>query len=122
MLSTLLPDCIVLDASDGLQGMGILQRRQVDLIVTDLNMPGLGGFAVIEQAKAKFPSLPVYVMTGYCDFKDRELLRGLGISRFFEKPFSFASMAEIAAADLGLMRRIRRQSSAQQGAVALFAR
>jgi len=121
MLSRLMPDCLVLDASDGAEAVEILRRRPVDLLVTDLNMPELDGFGVIEQARQELPAILVYVMTGYCEFEDRERLRLLGMSRYFEKPFSFGTMAEIALADLGLARRSRERRTLQPGVVSCLA-
>ncbi len=101
VLGKTLSDCVVLDAPDGLQGVAILKRQPVDLIVTDLRMPNLDGFGVIEQARLLSSSAPVYVMTAYCDPETRERLHRMGLSRYFEKPFSFDTLAELAARDLG---------------------
>ncbi len=103
-LSSILDGCRVLDAPDGLEGISILEKTPIDLIVTDLRMPRLDGVGFIEQAKRICPAVPVYVMSGYCDQADRERLTRLGVSRFFDKPFSFETMAESAASDLGLPR------------------
>jgi len=106
VLSSMLADCAVLDAPDGLQGVAILKRRHVDLIVTDLKMPNLDGFGVIEQARRMYPATPVYVMSANSELAMRARLLPMGISRYFEKPFSFETMAEIAAGDLGLFQPV----------------
>ena len=55
----------VLAASGGSHALAILQAREaVDLLITDLSMPGMNGLALIEQARELRPSLPVILLTG----------------------------------------------------------
>ncbi len=104
VMSKTLTDCTVIDAADGLEGLAVLKCRPVDLIVTDIRMPRLDGFGVMEQARLLYPEIPVYVMSAHCDPAMRAQLLRLGMSHYFEKPFSFETMAELAALDLGLCR------------------
>ncbi len=105
VLSRLLSDCTVLDAPDGQQGVAILKQRPVDLIVSDLKMPALDGFGVAEVVKRLDPAIPLYITSGCCDPESRQRLSRLGVSRYFEKPFSFDMLADAAAQDLGLQRQ-----------------
>ncbi|WP_428542804.1 ATP-binding protein [Rhodopila sp.] len=55
----------VLATSGGCHALAILQAREaVDLLITDLAMPGMNGLALIEQARELRPSLPVILLTG----------------------------------------------------------
>ena len=55
----------VLAASCGIDALAILRARQaVDLMITDLSMPGMDGLALIEQARELQPSLPAILLTG----------------------------------------------------------
>lgn len=60
-----LPGYRVLSAGDGAEGIRILQRDTVHLIVTDLKMPGMDGMDVVTAAKRKDPNIEVIVMTAY---------------------------------------------------------
>ncbi|MBB6123345.1 PAS domain S-box protein [Sphingobium subterraneum] len=55
-----------LEADDGPKGLDILQsRRRIDLLITDIGLPGLNGRQVADAARVKRPNLKVLFMTGY---------------------------------------------------------
>ena len=57
-----------LEASDGPQGLEILQsRRRIDLLVTDVGLPGLNGRQIADAGRALRPGLKVLFMTGYAE-------------------------------------------------------
>ncbi len=58
-------DCLVLSATDGEEGLAVIHRNRPDLVVLDLTMPKLDGFAVLEKlaTDADFAELPVVVIT-----------------------------------------------------------
>ena len=56
----------VLEANDGLVGLDLLQsNRRVDLLVTDVGLPGLNGRQLADAAQQTRPGLPVLLITGY---------------------------------------------------------
>ncbi len=50
-------------AEDGQQALDLLGRQTPDAVLTDLHMPGLNGLELVEAVKARFPQLPVILMT-----------------------------------------------------------
>jgi CheY-like chemotaxis protein len=57
-----------LEAADGPSGLDILQsRRKIDLLITDVGLPGLNGRQVADAARALRPNLKVLFMTGYAE-------------------------------------------------------
>lgn len=52
---------VVGEAEDGLSGIDIVERLQPDLLLLDVSMPGLDGFAVARQLHARLPKLPIIV-------------------------------------------------------------
>lgn len=86
-LSCELPECAVLTADSGLQAIEIVDSAPVDLILTDLNMPLVSGYQLIEYVKRNLPSTPVLGMTAVCTPDVEERLQGLGVSSCLEKPF-----------------------------------
>ena len=54
----------VAEAESGSAGLAILRQQPVDLVLTDLTMPGLTGWAVAQLVKAMHPRLPVVLVTG----------------------------------------------------------
>jgi DNA-binding NarL/FixJ family response regulator len=58
------PDWNVVEADTAEQALISLDLCPLDLLITDLQMPGIGGLELLEQAKARQPLLPVLVMSG----------------------------------------------------------
>ena len=76
---------VVLVAS-GAEGLRILAEQSIDVIVTDLGMPGMGGLEVAQAAKEIAPSVPVVVITGFADREDIKRARGREIDAVLVKP------------------------------------
>jgi CheY-like chemotaxis protein len=59
---------VALEAVDGAKGLAMLQsRRRIDLLVTDIGLPGLNGRQVADAARELRPTLKVLFMTGYAE-------------------------------------------------------
>jgi len=57
--------CSALSAADGADAMALLDRGEaVDLLITDLSMPGMDGLALIRAAQQSRPGLPAVLLTG----------------------------------------------------------
>ncbi|WEX74690.1 response regulator [Sinorhizobium numidicum] len=73
----------------------------VDLLITDIGMPGMDGFELRDWVKKVRPELPVFLITGRHEIADQD--RAQGISGFFRKPFD--AQALLAAVDHALRNR-----------------
>src|SRR5919205_688331 len=60
----------VLSAAGGAEGLKALAEQEVDVVVTDLGMPGMGGLEMARAAKKIAPRVPVIVVTGYAERED----------------------------------------------------
>lgn len=54
-------------AKSGSEGLETLRAKRFDILVLDLEMPGLDGFDVLKVTRAEFPELRVLVVSGYLD-------------------------------------------------------
>ena len=54
---------IVGEAANGNDALAELSRKQADMIVMDMSMPGISGISLIEQIKSRYPALSVLVLT-----------------------------------------------------------
>jgi FixJ family two-component response regulator len=72
----------------------------VDLLITDIGMPGTNGFDLCDLVKKTRPELPVFLITGRHEIADHG--RAQGIGRFFRKPFD--AQALLAAVDDALRK------------------
>lgn len=55
----------VLEAGDGVEAMDILHKSDVDLLMTDIQMPRMNGYQLVEAALARWPTMKVLLVTGY---------------------------------------------------------
>ncbi len=60
----------VVSAASGRDGLRSLAERSVDVIVTDVGMPGMGGLELASAAKRVAPSVPIIVVTGWAERDD----------------------------------------------------
>ncbi|MBC8009912.1 MAG: response regulator [Burkholderiales bacterium] len=88
----------ILLAENGHAALAVLASEPVDLMVIDVNMPGIDGFATVAalRADAKHATLPVIMMTAGGLGDVRSKAAELGVAAFFTKPFSPAALAEEA--------------------------
>lgn len=69
----------------------------IDVLISDIGMPGMDGFELRDRVKTARPQLPVFLITGRHELADQH--RARGISGFFRKPFDGqALLAAIADA------------------------
>jgi len=94
-LGFMVKGCTILTASDGQSGIDLLNSNPVNLVLTDLEMPGMDGYQVIDYAKKNHPDVPVVIMTGSWSFDLSELVSKTGIVCCLEKPFRFEDLNEI---------------------------
>jgi CheY-like chemotaxis protein len=66
----------VVSTATGQEGLRTLSERSVDVVVTDVGMPGMGGLEMARAAKAIAPRVPVVVVTGWADREDLASARG----------------------------------------------
>ena len=83
----------VIEAADGSVGLEILQSdRAIDILLTDVKMPGLNGYQLAEAGLSLRPTLKVMLMTGYADESMPDIIRDASIP-ILRKPFNFANLA-----------------------------
>ena len=80
----------VLQAVDGVEGLEMLQAEGVDVVITDINMPRLDGFGVIEGVRANptHRGTPILVLTTESDVAKKERARQAGATGWIVKPFN----------------------------------
>jgi DNA-binding NtrC family response regulator len=73
---------------DALRAAELVDRERPDLVVTDLKMPGLDGFGLIERVRTAHPDLPIVVLTGYASLDSAVEAMRKGATDYLAKPFS----------------------------------
>lgn len=78
----------VYSASSGAEALRILEREPVDIVLSDIFMPGMNGFDLLRQIRERAPETPVILITGYGNIEMvREALKQ-GASDFITKPYN----------------------------------
>ena len=79
----------VVTAQDGLDALEKLARAPIDLLITDLNMPRLDGFGLVEAVRqdGSYADLPVIILSSLSDPEERDRGLSLGANAYLTKPF-----------------------------------
>jgi two-component system chemotaxis response regulator CheY len=79
----------VLQAEDGVHGLEVLAGETPDVIVTDINMPRMDGFGLIEGVRAdkRHRAVPILVLTTESDADKKDRARRAGATGWIVKPF-----------------------------------
>jgi DNA-binding NtrC family response regulator len=94
----------VLSAEDAETGLKLLQNNPVDLVITDLKMPGMNGLDFLQAVKRFQAALPVIVMTAFGTVETAVEAMKAGASDYVLKPFSLDEMRMVAHKELDVQR------------------
>jgi CheY-like chemotaxis protein len=94
----------VLTAKDGLDALEQLKKNIVSLVVTDLKMPRMDGFALLAHIMEHYPDIPVIIITGYSTPDMEQLALDGGAVGYIAKPFMLENLAR------SIMASLRRES------------
>lgn len=85
----------VCEAEDGIEALEWLETNSADVIITDINMPRLDGFGLIEQVRAGTRHLdrPILVLTTESSDEKRKRARDAGATGWIVKPFDAEKLA-----------------------------
>ncbi len=106
----------VTTAADGEQGLAVLQRTPVHVVVTDLVMPRLGGMELLARVRAEFPDIPVIVITAHGTVDNAVAALKAGAFDYVTKPFEQEELRKViakAARANDLERRSLHEGSAE---------
>lgn len=79
---------VLIEASDGVNALEKLDEIRPDIVLTDLNMPNLDGFGLIEaiRTRPEIKDLPVIVLTTEGSLPDKGRAETLGVATYVTKP------------------------------------
>lgn len=85
----------ILAAESGEEALSILSDKEVNLVITDINMPGMNGLDLLVEITNRYPHTGVIIMTAYPSNTYESQAMMSGSLRFIEKPFDINDMREI---------------------------
>lgn len=82
-------------ASDGKEAINLLSSEEIDMVVTDLYMPGMNGLQLLSYMSKNHPGTPAIVLTGHGSKELEARVKALGDFPYYEKPMDVNVLAEI---------------------------
>jgi two-component system chemotaxis response regulator CheY len=82
-------DFVVIEAANGFEALRLLPRENVDLIITDINMPDINGLELISYVRKNpnYQDVPLIIISTEGSEKDRQKGLTLGANEYLVKPF-----------------------------------
>src|SRR5579872_6724365 len=96
-------------AEDAEAGLKLFRENPIDLVLTDLKLPGMNGLEFLQTVKRQNPALPVVVMTAFGSVETAVDAMKAGASDYVLKPFSLAEMRMVVHKELDV-RRLREEN------------
>jgi DNA-binding NtrC family response regulator len=87
----------VQSAGDGEEALGLAERRNFDVAIFDMMMPGMSGLELLENFKASHPECEVILLTGQGSIESAVEAMKLGAFDYLQKPFALKDLETVAA-------------------------
>ena len=94
----------VISAFNGLEALNVFEQNEFDIILSDIMMPVLDGFSLVEKIRAKNSQVPIIFMTARDDKFSKQLGYKIGIDDYIVKPFD---IDELLLKVNAILRRIK---------------
>ena len=94
-------------AADGLDALNLIRKNKFDLILLDVNLPKVDGFAILEKIRASAPTQPIIMISARIEKDDVTHGLRLGADDYIRKPFSVEELV------LRVENRLRRNATSE---------
>jgi two-component system, OmpR family, response regulator len=82
----------ILQANNGTEALDILYSKHIDLLITDVMMPGMDGFQLLKTIRESDMKLPVLILTAKQSFSDKQTGFVLGTDDYMTKPVNYEEL------------------------------
>ncbi len=99
-----LGDFETVEASSGFEALKMLPQQEIDLIITDINMPDINGLELISFVRnnPRYSHLPIIIVSTERSEEDKKRGMALGATAYVTKPFRSVELQEILTKTFGL--------------------
>ncbi len=88
-------------AGSGADALALLDSKEVELLISDVRMPGMSGMELMRRVRDRHATLPVLMVTGYADIRDAVTAMRDGALNYLEKPIDLEELGAVVAGALG---------------------
>jgi DNA-binding NtrC family response regulator len=106
----------VQEASSGSEGLLLCERRQFDVVILDMVMPGMSGLEALEKLKVAHPECEVILLTGQGTIETAVQAMKLGAYDYLTKPFQLTDL-ELLIEKAYDRRRLRQENRQLQAVI-----
>ena len=97
----------ILEAKNGVDALYVMIQqkadRSIDVLISDVNMPEMGGISLVRQVKKLLPRLPIVLISGYTDSAEMDpVSKSYECCTFLQKPFLPSALIDTVQKMLGL--------------------
>ena len=85
----------VITADNAKKALEMINTAVLDVVVTDLNMPGMNGFELLRQLQRKRSDVPFIIMSAHTRASVEDRLEGVKVFSYLEKPLDLHEIAEV---------------------------
>ncbi len=82
----------VCSASQAIDALAVLEREPIDIVLSDIFMPGMNGFDLLKQIRQRAPQVPVILITGFGNVEMARQALQEGASDFITKPYNISEI------------------------------
>lgn len=98
-------------AEDGKDAVAALSAGNIDLVITDLNMPKMDGFELLAHINNKYSTMPTIVMTAFSTDQIKDKISEMGAVQFLEKPLNYDFLKNLDFHSLGTKATSKNEES-----------
>lgn len=102
--------------SDGMEALRTIQREHVDIVISDIRMPGLDGLALCDRLHQKWPLTKVIFLSGYSEFDYARRAVEVSAYQYLLKPVKYEELKRIAMEALSALKNDLTAQKAQDEA------
>ncbi len=81
-------------ASNGIEALKKMEEAPIELVITDMLMPEMGGLRLLEQIRENYPEKKVIMITAFGDWGSYSQAMDLGVFEFINKPLKMMELLE----------------------------
>jgi CheY-like chemotaxis protein len=82
-------------AHNGYDALECIGKKRVDIVVSDIHMPGMDGFTLMTEIKTRYPDIPIILITGFSVGEAKKIAFEKGADAFMAKPFRLKDLKRV---------------------------